>query len=471
MAPTRSKREIAAFGVPVSALFLSNFALGAVDTAAVARFGGIPDLAALAPGTAAMEYSCYVISSLTAVVFNQLATVPVSKDGSTPDSSLWNARLRPALGLGLIIGALHAICFALFARTVALACGAPPEVASRTASYLRWRALGAATFQYSSISSSAFFALKDSLTPLLGTLVAATINVAGDILLCPRYGIAGAAVATSIAQLGTLTFLRARLKARNLLTPGGYLPTLAQARELLVKTVPIGVVTSARTLFYVVLGRWACQLGVAASAAQQIASTIFWGSTSASAEPMSVAAQTFVPEQAVAIKRAADAAREGGDAADAPRTTTRDLIETFRRLYTVSLLWGASICAVVYGVMSPRVLRLLTPEADVISLVPRAPMIAICSIISPMLLSEGSLLGYGATVPLMRTLLACCAASVACGAGRAWRRLAPSAACGGSRPSSLCCASSATRPVSLVRPRRWKRTARRPRRARPAYVR
>ena len=58
---------------------------------------------------------------------------------------------------------------------------------------------------------------------------------------------------------------------------------------------------------------------------------------------------------------------------------------------------------------------LITPSREVVAMVPRAPMLAISAIISPMLLSEGALLGYEATAALMRTLLACCAACVGVG--------------------------------------------------------
>ena len=42
--------------------------------------------------------------------------------------------------------------------------------------------------------------------------MAVALNVVGDILLCPRFGIAGAAIATSVAQIGTLVYLRSQLK-------------------------------------------------------------------------------------------------------------------------------------------------------------------------------------------------------------------------------------------------------------------
>ena len=119
-----------------------------------------------------------------------------------------------------------------------------------------------------------------------------------------------------------------------------------------------------------------------------------------SAEPTLVAAQTFVPEQSADILRAAVLARTGNSSltSAAPGLTTAGLVETLRRLYLVSFFWGGAVAAAVYVALSLRVLRLITPSTVVVALVPRAPLVAICILISPMLLSEGSLLGFGATV-------------------------------------------------------------------------
>ena len=90
--PAPTTKEVVTFGMPVSALFISNFALGAVDTAATGRFGGLMDLAALAPGTAAMEYACYVLSAIATVTLNQLAP-------TQPGGKEWNERLALAAHL------------------------------------------------------------------------------------------------------------------------------------------------------------------------------------------------------------------------------------------------------------------------------------------------------------------------------------------------------------------------------------
>ena len=131
---------------------------------------------------------------------------------------------------------------------------------------------------------------------------------------------------------------------------------------------------------------------------------------------MSVAAQTFVPEQTVLVRAAAfDLASKGVVAQPKVDAALGRLTTVLRRLYAVSLLWGAGVTAVVAAIMHPSVIRLITPDAAVSGLLPRAPLIIISLTIAPMLLSEGAMLGFAARLTLMRILLACCATSVAAG--------------------------------------------------------
>jgi hypothetical protein len=419
MQPVRSKTEIAAFGIPVSAIFLSNFALGAIDTAAVGHYGGLVDLAALAPGVSSVEYASYCLASITAVIFNRLSTIFArgeTADGKPIDMDTWNAYLGPALGLAFILGLLQAGAFAIFSKQIALVCGAPPEFVGRTASYLLCRSFGAATYLYSSVASSAFYATKDSRTPFIGTMVAVVLNIFGDVALCPRLGIVGAALATSLAQIGSAVYLRSQLEARGLApkTERLVLPSPSRALSTLRSSAPFSAVVLARTLFYLLVNRWVCLLGVTASCAQQITSTIFWGSSSASAEPMSVSAQTFVPEQASAIRQAAAAMKHKPEP-QLKRAVGR-MATTLRRLYTVSALWSGAVTAVIYFCLTPSCLKFLTSDVGVIGAVPRAPLLTLSMLVAPMLLSEGACLGLGTvTNALMRWMAVCASTCIGVG--------------------------------------------------------
>ena len=401
-------KEIIAFGIPVSALYFSNFALGAVDTAATGRFGGLADLAALAPGCAAMEYSCYVLSALGTVTLNQLAP-------TQPGSSEWHDRLKAAAALALLAAVVQAVCTFCFAAPLSQLVGCPPEVVSRAASYLRWRAPGVLPFHLAAACSSSFFASKDSVTPFVGTLIAVIVNIVGDMWLCPKLGLVGAAAATSFSQLCLFGFLFHRLRRKGLVPPTLFrsLAPIGHLGALVRLVAPTSLLTMLRTVLYAVLSFWCCQMGLASAAAQQIASTVFWGSTSAAGEPMSAAAQTYVPARYDAWTReirAAEAASELGDAAAAAAATAKveveraKMLQTIRRLFQACILFGGVGLAGVSWVTSVGPLHMFTSNAATISQVPQGALVAM-GIVTPMaLLCEGTLLSFGARSALVRCI-------------------------------------------------------------------
>ena len=405
---TSTTKEIIGFGVPVSALFLSNFALGAVDTAATGRFAGLQDLAALAPGCSAMEYSCYVLSAMATVTLNQLAP-------TKPGSAEWHDRFKTAASLAAIAAALHAAGTFFFADALSRLVGCPVEVVTRAASYLRWRAPGIIPFHLAAACSSAFFASKDSVTPFMGTLVAVAINIVGDLYLCPRLGLVGAAAATSFSQLCLFGFLYSRLLEKGLVPPSlftGFAPRrklVALARLV----APTSALTLLRTSLYAVLSFWCCQMGLISAAAQQIAATVFWGSTSAAGEPMSAAAQTFVPARyqawVEANRRARAAAREGNvrlvtSAEAAVDREERAMVHTIRRLFKACLLFGSFGVLGASWVTRTGPLHMFTSNAATIAQVPQGALVSM-GILSPMaLLFEGTLLSFGARTALVRCL-------------------------------------------------------------------
>lgn len=402
--PTTKISEMIAFGIPVSALFLSNFALGAVDTAATGRFGGIRDLAALAPGTSAMEYSCYVLSAMATITLNRLAPVQ-------PGSAEWHERLRASVTLAAVAALLQATLTFVFASSLASFVGCPAEVLDRSASYLRWRVPGIPFFHLGAACSSAFFAAKDSVRPFVGTLVAVAINIAGDLLLCPRYGLVGAAAATSLSQLVLAAFLFSRLRSKGLSPPRLFRrPAPPQQLLRVVRLVaPVSMLTLMRTSLYAALGVWCCQMGLLASAAQQIATTFFWGATNAAGEPMSAAAQTFLPSRVEAWREAARHADEVGTASAEVRVfgARAALLETLRRLFATCALFGAVVGAVVFRLTTPGPLAIITSNAAAIAQVPRLPLVAIAVVCPLALLCEGALLSFGARAALVKNLAGC----------------------------------------------------------------
>ena len=124
-------------------------------------------------------------------------------------------------------------------------------------------------------------------------------------------------------------------------------------------------------------GRCASLLGAAAGAAQQIMSTLFWGSTTLSAEPFNTAGQTFLPDHYDP---------------ETPDVITPRFRLTLQRLLDSSLLWGLAITLGTYPLKSEKALSMFTTSKDVMRLVAIGPILAVGALIAPMLTAEGTLL-------------------------------------------------------------------------------
>ncbi|WP_420406628.1 murein biosynthesis integral membrane protein MurJ [Hoeflea sp.] len=119
-----------------------------------------------------------------------------------------------AVGLAMIPEPIIALVFERGAFT--------RETTIVTASVLAAFALGLPAFVLTKIFTPAFYAREDMRTPLWGSLISVVINIAGSLLLFPRIGVSGIALATSLAGWISVLFLGQRLVSGGLfrLTPG-----------------------------------------------------------------------------------------------------------------------------------------------------------------------------------------------------------------------------------------------------------
>ena len=108
--------------------------------------------------------------------------------------------------------------------------------------------------------------------------------------------------------------------------------------------------------------------GAAAGAAQQIMSTLFWGSTTLSAEPFNTAGQTFLPDHYDP---------------ETPDVITPRFRLTLQRLLDSSLLWGLAITLGTYPLKSEKALSMFTTSKDVMRLVAIGPILAVGALIAP----------------------------------------------------------------------------------------
>lgn len=108
-----------------------------------------------------------------------------------------------AVGLAMIPEPIIALVFERGAFT--------RETTLVTASVLGAFALGLPAFVLTKIFTPAFYAREDMRTPLWASLISVVINIAGSLVLFPRLGVSGIALATSLAGWISVLFLGQRL--------------------------------------------------------------------------------------------------------------------------------------------------------------------------------------------------------------------------------------------------------------------
>lgn len=301
-----ASRQIVAFALPVLGACLAEPLLSMVDTVCVGRMANAASASLAALGVNSAVFN--VIA--TSTTFLCTASTAVIGQGAGSDNDGVAARtlvdgMALALALGVLIGS--GVCLAsgvLLARVYHLLPGS--EVHALAAGYLRVRALSTPAALATLVSAGVAFGMGDSLTPLVAVAAAMVTNVCGDLLLIPRFGLAGAAVATAAAAWVGAISLVSRLSAR--LRPTWRLPSASELRPF--------VQTSAALLS----GATLCSLAYAATtsvvtaggslvegAAHQVALQGWWLLSFASV-PLSLAGQSLLPPLARARGEADGAA-------------------------------------------------------------------------------------------------------------------------------------------------------------------
>ena len=332
-----------------------------VDTAFVGRLGVTP-LGALGVNAA--------IFSMTFVVFNFLAygTTPMiaravgrgdtSKAGRIAVASLTLAVLAGVVALGLI---------QLFAGPILTVMGATGELRDPAMVYLRIRALAGPAVLLITAGHGIFRGWHDTRTPLVVTLGLNVINLVLDPILIfgLGWGLAGAAVATAVAQwVGALWFVwivlvrrQAALGVvRELPRPADLLPFLSVGGALLARTAAlIGTMTLATAV--------ATRLGTLAVAAHQVASQL-WMLLALVVDALAVAAQAMVARYRAEDED--DPAETAG--ASATRASTRP--PTAREAADRLLAWGLGVgfaLALLFLAARPWLPRIFTDDPAAIA--------------------------------------------------------------------------------------------------------
>jgi MATE family multidrug resistance protein len=286
----RPHRTLLALSIPVLFSLIAEPLTGLVDTAFVAKLGA-EAMAALGVGTAALSSVFWIFNFLG---IGAQTSVAQALGQDNPDHA---ARITGlALVLSGLFGLLLFVVGWLAAAPVAELLGATSDVQTQAVQYMRLRLFGAPAVLAMLTAFGALRGVQDMRTPLWIALVVNAVNMGLDALIIvgygpiPAWGIAGAAIATVLAQwVGALWAITAVL--HKLGRPAQLY--LREAKDLLQIGGNLFLRTGLLTIFLLLTTRVATQIGVQSGAAHQ-AIRQFWLFAALGLDALAITAQSLV---------------------------------------------------------------------------------------------------------------------------------------------------------------------------------
>ena len=314
--PLPSLSTLRQFYLPCLALWIAGPLLSLVDTASVGLSAGpgqgAAQLGALGPATTFIDGATYLFAFLNVATTNLYAGALAKnsakgKDGVDPRLA-GDGVVRVATKIALICGlGLLTLLIKAGRSLLQIYIGPAPgdtSILDPASAYVSIRALSMPTALLAGVLQAALLGAKDSVTPLVATVVSTIVNILGDALCVFKMGmgIRGAAIATLCAQLaGTAAMLRPA--KRELLAPADVTPK-ERERAGDTKVSSISFLYFAAPVLTLILGKLAAfgiMTHVAASipgdatlAAHQIVLSLFFF-ISPFLEVISQTAQAFLP--------------------------------------------------------------------------------------------------------------------------------------------------------------------------------
>lgn len=306
--PQPTIRDLVQFALPCLALWLSGPLLSLIDTASVgltAKPGmGATELGALGPATTFIDGSTYLFAFLNVATTNLYASALARYSNDEQKRQLaGDAVVRTAVKISFFCGlGIMALLFTKGQFLLSLYVGpeAAKTILAPASEYVNIRALSLPTSLMAGVIQAALLGAKDSVTPLIATLVSTIINVFGDGLLVVVLGMSttGAAIATTLAQWGgTLAMYRpARKKLIFPSTPEQRAENKVTTKNFLTFAAPVLTLILGKIACFGVMTHVAAALpGDQSLAAHQIILSLFFF-VSPFLEVLSQTAQTFLPQ-------------------------------------------------------------------------------------------------------------------------------------------------------------------------------
>ena len=335
-----SVRDLVRFTLPTMAIWLAEPLLSLVDTSVVGLTTSTGELAAMAPASVYAGYPAYLlatgfaVATTTMIAQDRLLSAKGGADDEderTVSSALVAAAVTSALS-AVVLLAVHQPSLSAYIGTTNSA------IVPYACVYSVVRLLALPVAISTAVAQSAFLAVRDPWTPLKAVTLTTVLNLVLDIWFVTglRWGIGGAAAATSLSQVITMSLLiRALVKRgpeidkvkkmmaenaersvsaekqstesmsqfrrlRNVGAPALRLP-FRRPRDDFVKRVksiagPVMVVALIKCIFVGWLVRTATAISPAASAANGVLFSVYFF-FAVVGEGVSQASQTFLPPQ------------------------------------------------------------------------------------------------------------------------------------------------------------------------------
>ena len=206
-----SYRQLLVFCGTTILIWLSEPLLSLVDTTVVGwtcpAATATVQLAALGPATTLIDSLLYLTYFLSIATTTRIAAELAQAQAQTTTSSEGYRQLQRttshvlsvAIALGAIVTVTAMIGAPVFLQHM-LGASSSSALLQYATRYTRIRAMAALAAVTGMTMQSFCLAVLDTRTPALAVLVAACTNTVGDVLLTPRWGVAGAAVATAFSS-------------------------------------------------------------------------------------------------------------------------------------------------------------------------------------------------------------------------------------------------------------------------------
>lgn len=194
---------IFSFAIPLMLGNMCQQLYSMVDTIVVGQGVGVEALAALG----AADWLNWMILGIV-MGFTQGFSILVSQHFGSQDYQKLRKSVAMSFKLGIFMAIILTILSLTLAKPILIVLNTPENIINQSLLYLRIVFSGIIVITFYNLFASVLRALGDSKTPLFAMIIAAFINIILDLLFVMvfKMGVAGAAIATVIAQLFSSIF-------------------------------------------------------------------------------------------------------------------------------------------------------------------------------------------------------------------------------------------------------------------------